>query len=69
MLAPLAVERRPVALTFSDLRCREDVVGMPDEHAAAFKTVAREHQAVVITRAVGPTCHQLLAQARRGDGR
>lgn len=41
---------------------RADPIGMPSSHATAFAEVAEEQRVLIISRAVGPTCLQLLEQ-------
>ena len=41
---------------------RADPIGMPSSHATAFAEVAEEQSVLIISRAVGPTCLQLLEQ-------
>jgi hypothetical protein len=48
-------------LKINNLAFRRDVIGMPTEHAEAFKNVAESNRCIILSRAVGPTCHQLLA--------
>lgn len=49
-------------MRFNDRQFRRDVIGMPDSHAEVFKTTAAQQQNVIVCRAVGPTCLQLLEQ-------
>jgi hypothetical protein len=47
---------------FNEAHFRQTVIGMPDGHAEVFKSVAMAQQCVIISRATGPTCMQLLEQ-------
>lgn len=49
-------------LLYSNRNFRADIIGMPDAHAEQFKTVAERQRCVIVCRAVGPTCRQLLEQ-------
>lgn len=40
----------------------KNVIGMPEPHARAFKTIAASQKSVIISRATGPTCHGLLQE-------
>ena len=40
----------------------ENVIGMPEAHAAAFMQVAESEECVIMVRATGPTCHGLLEE-------
>lgn len=41
---------------------RKNEIGMPDAHAAQFSRICAGQHCVIISRATGPTCRQLLAQ-------
>ena len=41
---------------------RANLIGMPDSHAAMFKQIAMMKSCVIMSRATGPTCKQLLEQ-------
>ncbi|HET7320912.1 MAG TPA: anthrax toxin-like adenylyl cyclase domain-containing protein, partial [Longimicrobiaceae bacterium] len=47
---------------YDDPRFRSDPIGMPAEHAECFKRVAGTLRCVIVSRATGPTCKQLLEQ-------
>jgi hypothetical protein len=47
---------------FDDAGYRKEKIGMPDAHAAVFKSVAAQQRSVIVSRATGPTCLQLLEQ-------
>jgi hypothetical protein len=49
-------------LRIDDATFRRDHIGMPDSHAAMFKQVAETLNVMILSRAVGPTCLQLLEQ-------
>lgn len=51
-----------MALLINDPRYRADTIGMPDAHAEAFRQVAMSQRCVIMSRATGPTCLQLLEQ-------
>lgn len=51
-----------MVLRINDAGFRRDAIGMPATHAAQFRAVAQMKKCVVITRATGPTCLQLLEQ-------
>ena len=51
-----------MALLLNDRAFRRNQIGMPDSHAAAFATVAQAQRCLILSRAVGPTCLQLLEQ-------
>jgi hypothetical protein len=51
-----------MALKINDRAFLRDVVGMPSTHAAKFLEVSRTTQCIVLCRATGPTCLQLLKQ-------
>ncbi len=46
----------------NDAAFRDDVAGVPHRHEFAFQSVAASQRCVIISRCVGPTCRQLLAQ-------
>lgn len=49
-------------MRMNDPLFRADPIGMPSSHATAFAEVAEEQSVLIISRAVGPTCLQLLEQ-------
>jgi hypothetical protein len=49
-------------MRFNDSGFRRSTIGMPDSHAAVFKSVAEQQRCVIISRATGKTCRQLLEQ-------
>ena len=49
-------------LVFNSPRFRREEIGMPDAHAACFRQVAEMQKCVILVRATGPTCKQLLEQ-------
>lgn len=49
-------------MRMNDPLFRQDVIGMPDTHAEVFRNVSVMERAVIVCRAVGPTCLQLLEQ-------
>ncbi|WP_444927984.1 anthrax toxin-like adenylyl cyclase domain-containing protein [Microbulbifer sp. TRSA002] len=49
-------------LIFNNAALRQNLIGCPASHADAFKTTAASHRCVIIVRATGPTCTQLLEQ-------
>lgn len=49
-------------LIFNDPAFLRDAIGMPLSHAAAFRSAATSQRCVIISRATGPTCLQLLAE-------
>jgi hypothetical protein len=51
-----------MVLRLNDSLFRTETIGMPFSHAAAFKTVAAAQRCMVLVRATGPTCLQLLEQ-------
>jgi hypothetical protein len=51
-----------MALLTNNGAFRENVAGVPREHAHAFRTVAASQRCVILVRCVGPTCLQLLQQ-------
>jgi hypothetical protein len=57
-----------MAIRFNDANFRADPIGMPAIHAVHFKQVAQAQQCVILSRAVGPTCRQLLEQGYDGKG-
>ncbi|MEI6158426.1 MAG: anthrax toxin-like adenylyl cyclase domain-containing protein [Roseococcus sp.] len=46
----------------NDAAFRDNVAGVPHRHEFAFQSVAASQHCVIISRAVGATCRQLLAQ-------
>lgn len=57
-----------MALRLNDVNFRADPIGMPAAHAAYFRQVAQAQQCVILSRAVGPTCRQLLEQGYDSKG-
>jgi len=51
-----------MALRVNDALIRANTIGMPFAHAAGFKTVAAAQRCMILVRATGPTCLQLLEQ-------
>lgn len=51
-----------MAIHQNDAAFRRDRIGMPDSHADAFRTVAQNERTMIVSRAPGPTCLQLLEQ-------
>lgn len=51
-----------MAVQFNNPLFRAGAIGMPHSHAAGFKTVAYSQRCMILTRATGPTCLQLLEQ-------
>lgn len=51
-----------MALKINDRSFLRDVVGMPSTHAVKFLEVSRTTQCIILCRATGPTCLQLLKQ-------
>ncbi len=51
-----------MALRVNDSLFRSGTIGMPHALAAAFKTVALAQRCMILVRATGPTCLQLLEQ-------
>jgi hypothetical protein len=51
-----------MALLRNNAAFRDDVAGVPANHEFCFHTVAEAQRCVIISRSVGPTCRQLLAQ-------
>lgn len=49
-----------MALLTNNGAFRDNVAGVPPEHAHAFRTVAASQRCVILVRCVGPTCRQLL---------
>ncbi|AWF81202.1 hypothetical protein BTJ40_10440 [Microbulbifer sp. A4B17] len=49
-------------LIFNNAALRQNLIGCPATHADAFKATASSHRCVIIVRATGPTCTQLLEQ-------
>lgn len=49
-------------LLYDNAAFRRERIGMPSEHARCFKEVAATQKCVILSRAVGPTCKQLLEQ-------
>src|SRR5262249_22579284 len=52
----------PMPLRREDAEYRRNHIGMPDEHARMFRQIARDEHCVILSRAVGRTCLQLLEQ-------
>jgi hypothetical protein len=50
------------AVKVDDADFRRTTIGMPESHALSFKSVAADQKCVIIVRAPGPTCRQLLEQ-------
>lgn len=51
-----------MALHFNDGRFMEETIGMPASHADKFQQVSRMQNTVIVCRAPGPTCCQLLKE-------
>lgn len=51
-----------MALKINDRAFLRDVVGMPSTHATKFLEVSRTTGCIILCRATGPTCLQLLKQ-------
>ncbi len=51
-----------MALHFDDPVFRRDRIGMPDSHAEKFSEIAKQESCVIMSRAPGPRCLQLLEQ-------
>ncbi len=49
-----------MALRINDAAFRRDAIGMPASHAESFKAIAKREDVVILSRAPGPTCRQLL---------
>lgn len=51
-----------MALHLNDPGFRRDRIGMPDSHAEQFSLIAQNERCVIMSRAPGPKCLQLLEQ-------
>lgn len=51
-----------MTLRFDDADFRANTIGMPVSHAEKFRETAQMQQCLLVSRAVGPTCRQLLEQ-------